>query len=163
MKKLTNLALFLILFSITFGAQANNLVNGFGVGLSNQFANDIPGISIKFQKTPLFGVGAIAAFDSADTDGGYGAGLKFYRLIFAEPQLTFYMAGLLAMIGQKTNGKNDSGFQFDGTLGSEFCFSGLQSIGFSFEFGISINKMRDDFRFQTVGNHMVSAAVHFYL
>jgi hypothetical protein len=48
------------------------------------------------------------------------------------------------------------------TLGTEFSFEGLESIGFSFEFGISINKL-DDVRIQTTGNNFVTAGVHFYL
>lgn len=133
-----------------------------GVGMSNQLINNMPAISIKLQKSKTFAFGALINLGTNDTRGGYGAGLKIYRIIFAEPNLSFYGSTLVALINRKTAANDDTGFQIDCTLGSEFHFSGLESIGFSFEFGISINKL-GDFNIETTGQHIVSAGIHFYI
>lgn len=133
-----------------------------GVGASNQLANQIPAFSFKIQRSRTFAFGGLFGIDTAD-DGGYGIGVKAYRLLFEEPQLNFYTAGLIGLISEKKDeDDNDTGFQFDWTFGSEFSFSGLESLGFSFEFGFSFNKL-DDFKIQTKADHMIKAAVHFYL
>ena len=67
-----------------------------------------------------------------------------------------------ALIKEKNGSVDESGFQFDLTFGSEFHFTGLNSLGFSFEFGISMNKM-DTFIVETVGHHFITAGIHFYL
>ena len=111
-------------------------------------------------------MGALLGFKSDEDQTLYGAVLKLYRIIFDEPQLNFYLAGLLASENY-VNSKNkvESGFQVDGTLGSEFHFSGLESLGFSLEFGLSVRKADDQggTSFQTLGDNFLKAAVHFYL
>lgn len=100
---------------------------------------------------------------STSTDnGGYGVGLKLYKNLFDEPQLNFYMAGLGAILSNTVNTTSYSGFQFDISFGSEFHFQGLNSIGFSFEFGVSAYK-NQKFVFQTLGNNFIVSGVHFYL
>ena len=111
-------------------------------------------------------MGALLGFKSDEDQTLYGAGLKLYRIIFDEPQLNFYLAGLVAS-ENFVNSKNkvQSGFQVDGTLGSEFHFSGLESLGFSLEFGLSVRNADDKggTSFQTLGDNFLKAAVHFYL
>ena len=134
-----------------------------GIGMSNQFKSDLPGISFKIQKSKSTALGALVAIDTEENSGGWGAGFKLYRNIFEEPQLNFYGALLAGLINEKQGpGTSKTGFQFDLTMGSEFSFTGLGSIGFSFEFGLSFNKV-DEFRIQTVGDSFVVAAAHFYL
>ena len=138
-----------------------------GIGASNQLANDIPAISLKVQQSKTFALGGLLGFESDQDNTIYGAGVKFYRIIFDEPQLNFYMAGLLATLTylDEEEDKVKSGYQIDGTLGSEFHFSGLESIGFSFEFGISARDADAErgTTIQTLGDQFIRAAVHFYL
>ncbi len=147
---------------IPLNAHAMNRAGRLGAGFTNQLASDIPAMSFKLQKSRSFAFGGVFGIDSSD-DGGWGAGIKAYRNIFDEPMANFYASMLAALASKKSaTGEDLSGFQFDFTLGSEFSFTGLNSIGFSFEFGISLNKL-DDFAIQTVGNNFVVAGVHFYL
>ena len=90
-------------------------------------------------------------------------GLKVYRNLFDEPQLTFYTSLLAAIIKERTAVGDDEGFQFDLTVGSEFSFAGLHSLGFSFETGISFNKINSEFAIETVGYHFITAGILFYL
>lgn len=153
----------LLVPTLCFGA---DLRGRMGVGLSNQLANEIPAISMKIQQSKTFALGGILGFKSDQDNTLYGAGVKLYRIIFDEPQLNFYMAGLLATETYLDDEKkSQSGFQLDGTMGSEFHFQGLESLGFSLEFGLSVRKADDSggTTFQTLGDQFLKAAVHFYL
>jgi hypothetical protein len=155
--------LFLSLLFLSISTYAIDRTGRLGLGMSNQLKNDIPAISFKIQKSKGTAFGAMLAADTDTKAGGWGAGLKLYRNIFDEPQLNFYGAIMAGVLSQKQGvSQSKTGFQFDATLGSEFSFSGLSSIGFSFEFGLSFNKI-DDFKVQTVGDSFIVAAAHFYL
>lgn len=153
----------LLLPSLALGA---DLRGRLGVGLSNQLANELPAISLKIQQSKTFALGAILGLKSDEDHTLYGAGVKLYRIIFDEPQLNFYMAGLFATQNYLNDkDKTKSGYQIDGTMGSEFHFSGLESLGFSLEFGLSVRNVSDEggTTFQTLGDQFLKAAVHFYL
>lgn len=159
---------FLIIFALLLPAMAigADLRGRMGVGMTNQLANDIPAISIKVQQSKTFAMGGLLGFKSDQDNTLYGAGLKLYRIIFDEPQLNFYMAGLLASETYLDNeNKVESGYQLDGTMGTEFHFSGLESLGFSLEFGLSVRKAQAEggTSFETLGDNFLKAAVHFYL
>lgn len=148
----------LIVFSSS-SAYAINLIGRTGIGYSNQFVSDLDAISFKFQRSRDLAYGAMLAVDGDSDYVNYGIGLKLFKYIFDEPHLNFYAAGLLGLLEKD----DESGYQFDGTLGSEFHVPGIESIGFSFEFGFSVNKLGDSTNVQTVGYNFFSAAVHFYL
>ncbi|MBC7427313.1 MAG: hypothetical protein H7336_01795 [Bacteriovorax sp.] len=152
----------LCLLSLSFGSHALEKTDRLGIGMSNELKNDFPALSFKVQKSKSFAYGGLLGLSTADKDGGFGVGLKVYRNIFDEPQLNFYLAGMGAILSTKIDSKTYSGFQFDLSLGSEFHFTGLNSLGFSFEFGLSANKKKD-FVFETIGSHFVVLGVHFYL
>ncbi|MBT3584923.1 MAG: hypothetical protein HN509_08450 [Halobacteriovoraceae bacterium] len=162
-KCLKVLSLFLlILSSVSNLSHATDRRGRLGVGLNNQLKNDLPSISFKLQKSKSFAFGGLLGLSTDDSNGGFGAGLKVYRNLFDEPQLNFYTALMGALLKEKSAGVEQSGFQVDLTLGSEFHFAGLTSLGFSFEFGVSFNKL-DDFVAETTGSHFVVAGIHFYL
>ncbi len=155
-----------LIFALPLFAQAADLRGRMGIGASNQLANGMPALSLKIQQSKTMAMGGVLGIKSDQNNTLYGAGLKVYRIIFDEPQLNFYMAGLAATESYlDKSDKAKQGFQFDGTLGSEFHFTGLESIGFSFEFGLSVRHASDSggTSFQTLGDQIVKAAVHFYL
>lgn len=137
-----------------------------GIGATNQLANNIPALSLKIQQSRTFALGGVLGFRSDEDNTLYGLGVKFYRIIFDEPQLNFYLAGLVATqtyLDQADKAK--SGYQIDGVLGTEFHFTGLESIGFSFEFGLSARNADRDrgATIQTLGDQLIRSAIHFYL
>jgi hypothetical protein len=156
------LLVFVSLFFFLELTHATDRRGRLGVGMSNQMVNNLPSLSFKLQKSKSFGIGGLIGLSTNDNGGGHAAGLKVYRNLFDEPQLSFFGAMTGAMVKQKSGTQSQSGFQLDATLGSEFSFNGLQSIGFSFEFGLSFNKL-NDFVVETVGNNFIVSAVHFYL
>ena len=152
----------LLVLTVATSAQAMDRVGRLGAGLSNQLLGDLPAVSFKLQKSRAFGFGGLFGIDSSD-DGGMGAGLKMYRNFFDEPQLNFYGSLMAAYLSdKKVVGEDETGFQIDLTLGSEFSFVGLQSLGLAFEFGVSFNKV-DEFAVQTVGDGFLVMMAHFYL
>ncbi|EQC48989.1 hypothetical protein M899_2091 [Bacteriovorax sp. BSW11_IV] len=154
--------LFIALSITCTSAFATERIGRLGVGVSNQLKNDLTSLSFKIQKSRSFAFGGLLNIDTSDT-GGWGAGLKFYKNVFEEPQANFYFSFLGALTNRKlSNGNEESGFQIDLTGGSEFSFTGLQSIGVSFETGISFNKM-DEFAVQTTGSAFIFGSIHFYL
>jgi hypothetical protein len=155
--------IFLLVFLIySPSSHALDKMSRLGAGISNQLQNNFPAISFKMQKNRSFAIGALGGVSTDADNGGYGVGLKAYRNIFDEPQLNFYFAAMGALLSNKVNQISYSGFQFDLSLGSEFHLTGLNSLGFSFEFGVSAFKKKE-FIFQTLGDNFIVSAVHFYL
>lgn len=161
------LAILILIFSSQL--LAADLRGRMGVGATNQLANGLPAISLKIQQTKTFAIGGVLGFKSDQNDTLYGAGVKLYRIIFDEPQLNFYMAGLFAAQNYLDDtDKVKSGYQMDGTMGSEFHFQGLESLGLSFEFGLSVRSANNSTKssgtsFETLGDQFLKAAIHFYL
>ncbi len=152
-----------ISFVICLPAFAIDRDGRLGIGFSNQLENSVPSVSFKMHRSRAFALGGLLALNTDDNDGGYGAGIKLYRNFFDEPQLQFYGALLGAVINKKTSSTEDhTGFQIDLTLGAEFSFTGLESLGFSFEVGVSFNKL-EKFVVETVGDSFAVAGIHFYL
>ncbi len=161
----SKLSLFVLISTIFIFSQntyAMDRLSRLGVGFSSQAKTDFPSLSFKLQKSKSFAFGGLIGLSNKENGGGHAAAIKIYRNIFDEPHLTFYGSVLGGIIKQKGNGVSNSGFQADATLGTEFSFAGLQSIGFSLEFGVSFYKL-DDFVAETVGNNFIVSQVHFYL
>lgn len=165
MKKNIKLMVLLALVSTIYSGiclgYAEDRKGRLGVGYSNQLKTDVPSLSLKMLRSKTFGIQALFGMNTSD-NGGYGLGVKMFNLIYDEPQLNFYTGFLAGMLNDRQHGTDNTGFQFDATLGSEFSFTGLESIGFSFEFGISINKV-DEVSIETTASNMLVAGVHFYL
>jgi len=158
LKKILLVPLFFFPFLLNAAPNLGHL----GMGYSNQLVNRIPAFSLKYQASPTMSFGGLLNFSTAD-DGGWGLGAKFYRNIFSEPNLLFYGALLVGYASRDLPQGNDkSGLQIDLTIGSEFFIPGIQSIGLSFEAGLTFDTL-DGTTFRTSGSNFVTAEVHFYL
>ena len=160
-KFLIILPLFLCNVSNSFGM---NLSGRLGIGLSNQVASGIDAISFKLHRNRSTAVGALLGLDSSSDASNYAAGLKGYWAIYDEPQLNFYSAlsGIMFTF-QNEEDDTESGYQIEGAFGTEFSFQGLESIGFSFEFGLGVVKNGNSTAVRTTGHSVLVSAVHFYL
>ena len=154
---------FLIFFTLSSPLFARSYVGHLGLGVSTQLMNKIPAISIKNYTSDSFAWGAMLNFSTQDNIGGWGAGIKGYKNFFAEPNLFFFGGLMFGVLNRKqVSGGSKTGIQIDLTAGSEFFLPGVESIGLSFETGLSMNTL-DEFVIKTAGYTFVSAAVHFYL
>ncbi|MFG1494498.1 hypothetical protein [Halobacteriovorax sp. ZH4_bin.1] len=156
------ISLVIAAFIISFNTLALERVGRLGIGFSNTVNDNIPSLSIKVQRSTTFAYGAIFGVNTAD-NGGWHGGVRLYRNIFDEPYLTFYAVGAAVLLNNKNPGQDsDSGFQGDLGFGTEFSFQGVDSIGFSTEFGIRFENI-DEFEVTTMGEHFITAGFHFYL
>lgn len=163
--KLKLLSFFLVLCSVQ-SAQAMNLVGRLGIGYSNQLVTGMDTLSLKLQRNRATAFGALLGVDSSSDASNYALGLKAYRVIYDEPQLNFYSAfsGIFFTYQDPDDtDKTENGYQIEGSFGTEFSFQGLESIGFSFEFGLGMNKYNGSANVSTVGHGVLASAVHFYL
>ncbi len=160
--RFSSLVILSLLCLLSLPANAVDRRGRLGVGVSNQLKTDAPALSFKLQQSRSSSIAGLASVDTGK-DGGFGAGLKIHRHFFEEPHLIFYGAILGAYLSDKRgqSALDVSGFQFDFTVGAEFHFAGLKSLGFHFETGISLNKL-DEFVVQTVGSEFLVMGVHFY-
>lgn len=133
-----------------------------GVGFSNQLTGDFSALSLKLQHTKAFATSTLLGLSTRDDEGGHGIGLKFHQLFLLEPRLNVYGALLTAWNYQEVPGRNESGIQLEFTLGTEFSFEGLNSLGFSCEVGISLFD-QNGFVMEITGRDFLSAGIHFYL
>ncbi len=143
-----------------------NLVGRLGIGYSDQVVTGIDTLSIKLQRNRATAFGALLGVDSSSDASNYAMGLKAYRVIYDEPQLNFYSAftGIFFTYQDPDDiDETKNGYQIEGSFGTEFSFQGLESIGFSFEFGLGMNKYNGGTNVKTVGHGVLASAIHFYL
>ena len=147
-------------------ATAKELTNRLGVGYSNQFSEDLPSLSVRYWPDPKLGVGAALGVDTEEDQAKFGFMAKLYRVIFTEDNMNFYMGTGAGLISRErtVNGsvENDSGFELVGFFGGEFFFTGLDSLGFSFEAGVGVTSISSDVRFRTMGDSPIKAGLTFY-
>ena len=151
----------LLISSSTWGA---SMVGRLGIGMTNHLVTSQKAISLKLQRNRSTAFGGHFAMDSSSDGMGYAMGLKGYKYIYEEPQLNFYSA-LSGTYFTYLNEEDDteSGYQVDGVFGTEFSFQGIESVGFSFEFGMSMYQYQEKTHVSTIGHNILAAAVHFYL
>lgn len=161
------LAISAVLF---FSAQAGavDLANRLGLGYTNQMSEDLPSITARYYPNSMTGMSLAVGVDTKNNESKFGALAKLYRVIFTEANMNFYVgggAGLLSVESIPLGGttvENQSGFELMGFLGGEFFFSGLESLGFTFEAGIGIRSDSNGTRFRTVGDHPLRGGIIFY-
>lgn len=154
---------------ISIQASAKDLTNRLGVGYANQFGIDggLPSIAVRYYPNPDLGVSAQLGVDTEENASKFGFLAKVFRIVFQEDNMNFYMgagAGLISREKAATGGgsDNDSGFELSGYVGGEFFFSGLDSLGFSFETGVGVTSISSEVRFRTIGDHPTRAGLTFY-
>ena len=135
-----------------------------GIGMTNQIENNMKALSMRLQRNRSTAIGGHFGLDSSSDGVIYALGLKGYKYIYVEPQLNFYSAlsgGVFNYLNESDS--LESGYQLEGVFGTEFSFQGLESICFSFEFGLGFSQYRNKTRLKTVGYNALVSAVHFYL
>lgn len=149
---------------VALNCNATSLTGRLGLGMSSIVPSGMKTLSLKLQRNSSTALGGIFGLDSSPDASLYAVGLKLYRIIYDEPQLNFYSAFGASMFTYQNNSQDvEQGSLLEGVFGTEFMFQGLESVGFSFEFGMGIENYQDTTSFKTLGNSMIQSAVHFYL
>lgn len=154
---------FLVFFSLISGtAFAKDLTNRLGFGFSNQFYVDLPSVMAMYYPNPETGLSAALGVDTTDQNSKFGLSFKYYKMIFPEDNMNFYMGGGFSLVSNETNGKSNSGYELSGFIGAEYFFQGLDSLSFRMEAGLGIVSDDDGVIFRTIGSHPLKAGMIFY-
>ena len=148
---------------ITDLAVAKDLTGRTGLGYNAQFSqtgqtNGVPAISIKYGFAPKSMVELIAGFYSGG-EGTSVAALKYMRTIHSESFTNFYFL----MGGGLLSANHKNGNEFLAGLGAEFFIPGVDSVGLSFETGVSAENITSaSYILKTFGVSFIHAGMHFY-
>ncbi len=154
----------LLFFPFTQHSEARDLHGRLGLGYNSEWANShpqtlggTPAISLKWGLTRDIGLGAIFGINTSSPSNSVTA-IKFFKNFFYETNLNFYFffgAGLVSA-------NSVSGAEFLSGFGAEFFIPGVESLGFSMEFGATFNNLSGSFALKTLGVGLFNAGIHFY-
>ncbi len=159
MKQLLTLFLGIILGISCWG---KDLTSRLGVGYTNQFTTSLPAITARYYPNDQLGFSAALGVDTEKNASKFGFLAKLYRVIFQEENMNFFMGAGAGILSMENQGQNSSGFELGGFIGGEYFFTGLSSLGFSFEAGVGIVSISDGVRFRTTGQSPLNAGIIFY-
>jgi hypothetical protein len=150
----------------THSVYARDLTGRLGLGYNNQFANSrasnsVPGVSLKYAFSRDFAAALIFGVKTG-TDSNSVFGGKFFKTIFMESNLNFYGLLGVGIVRAKLGARSNSGTEMMGGFGVEFFIPGLESLGFSFETGASLDNLSGSYEFRTMGVNVLNAGIHFY-
>jgi hypothetical protein len=173
MKSLFVASIFSVIF-IQSVSQANpglkDMSNRLGVGYSDSFSVALPSVAVKYYPNNDWALSLALGIDTNTLNTGgnsdFGLGGRFYKTIFTETMLNFFMGAGAAIISQGPasggTGTSSSGFELSGYGGCEFFFPGLENIGFNFLFGVGVTSISSGVRFRTIGESPLHAGMYFY-
>lgn len=160
--KNTRILLFLLLSACCMPANAKDLSHRLGVGYSDHFAISIPSIAVRYYSSPDIGFSMHLGVNTEADNSKFGLGGKFYKIIFPEEHMNFYMGAGAGLLSTKIAGVNNSGFEISSFCGSEFFVPGLDSLGMSFEAGVGVVSLSNGVNFRTIADHLLKAGMIFY-
>jgi len=152
---------------------------GFRQGFVSESGSPLPGINSQISlKHHLSGAQAISPYfgfqlsSNGGTEWGFSLGSRMYFDIIQEKFLDFFgFGGIGILLGSRETPQpleNDSetyiGFDTAGGVGTEFFFSGLPDLGFSFEAGMHFLFYHQDDSYIEIGTlgHFLTAGIHYY-
>lgn len=160
---LTGVAFCILIAACPHRTEARDLHGRIGLGYNAQFSatssqNGVSAVSFRYGLAPRLNLQAIAGFYSGSA-GSSVVAAKIMPTLLSEPYINFYFLGGVGLVS--TGSK--SGTEWIGGLGTEFFIPGIESVGFSFETGISIeNLTSNSYVVKTFGLSFINAGMHFY-
>lgn len=150
---------------ISTSAQAKDLTSRLGVGIKNNNSFDLPALAAVYYPNADTGLTGSIGVDTQEDNSAFAFNVGIRRILFKENQMNFYYGGQAGLVNRETptatGSDKESGFELDVLFGAEFFFTGLESLGFSFEAGVGLTSM-DETRFRTIADHPLRAGLVFY-
>jgi len=143
------------------GVWAKDLASRLGVGMKNNSSEDVPAVSVVYYPNQDFGITGGIGIDTKKDQSKFVVNGGVRKILFRENQLNFYFGGQLGIVNYEGGGEKQNGFELNAVFGAEFFFTGLDSLGFSFEGGAGISSLKD-VRFRTIGDSPMRAGITFY-
>ncbi|MEK2688862.1 organic solvent tolerance protein [Bdellovibrio sp. GT3] len=160
------LALVFAVFAGLNVAEAKDLTNRLGVGVKSHATLDLPELAVVYNPSSEIQVTGGLGIDTQKDQSKFAAIAGVRRIVFKEQNMNFYMGGTLGLVNwEELNDagtrEKQSGFELDAVFGGEFFFSGLESLGFTFEGGVGVISA-DNVRFRTIADSPFRAGIIFY-
>lgn len=155
-------AIYLTAFLFTTVSFSKDMSQRLGVGIQNNTSQSLPSLALVYNVNSNF---AMTGGFGVDTQKDYSAmqlqaGIR--HVIFHENNLHFYAGGQVGLVNYENpvDGKM-SGFEANLIMGTEFFFSGLENVGFTFEGGLGLSSVKNT-RVRTIANDPLRAGIVFY-
>ncbi|UYL08184.1 organic solvent tolerance protein [Bdellovibrio sp. SKB1291214] len=147
-------------------AQAKDLTNRLGVGVKSHSTLDLPELAVVYNPSSELQFAGGLGIDTQKDQSKFAATAGVRRIVFKEQNMNFYMGGTVGLINwEELNDagtrEKQSGFELDAVFGGEFFFTGLESLGFTFEGGAGVISA-DNVRFRTIADSPFRAGIIFY-
>jgi hypothetical protein len=147
----------LVIFLGSPAAFARDLQGRIGLGYNAQFANKLPGVSLKYGLTRDIAAELILAIATTSPSNSATA-IKMFKNLFLENNLNFYfMLG-----GGIINVSSQAGVSLMAGFGVEFFIPGIDSLGFAVETGAAFDNASGGYALKTLGMSFLDAGIHFY-
>ncbi len=157
-----NIFAFALILVVGALVQAKPMPQRLGVGIKDNTADSIPSLAAIYNLNSDFAFTGGLGFDTKKDYSAFQAGVGMRHVIFHENNLHFYTGGQFAIVNtdNPADGKQ-SGFDVRFVLGTEFFFSSLENVGFSFEGGLGLSSLKET-RVRTVADGPLKAGILFY-
>lgn len=153
-----------IVFLIALSSQAlfgKELGNRLGIGVKNNTSEEVPSVAVVFFPNNDFAVTGGMGIDTQKNQSKFAFTGGVRKILFRENQMNFYFGGQMGIVNFENAGDKQNGFELNALFGGEFFFTGLESLGFSFEGGAGIASLKE-VRFRTIADSPLRAGIIFY-
>ncbi|WP_413587507.1 organic solvent tolerance protein [Bdellovibrio sp. HCB274] len=158
-----------LVFAVLTGvsvAEAKDLTNRLGVGVKSHSTLDLPELAVVYNPSSEIQVTGGLGIDTQKDQSKFAVLAGVRRTVFKEQNMNFYMGGTIGLLNwEELNDagtrEKQSGFELDAVFGGEFFFTGLESLGFTFEGGVGVISA-DNVRFRTIADSPFRAGIIFY-
>ncbi len=150
-----------LIFVLSNAVLAKDLASRLGIGVKNNSSENVPQVAVVYYPNHDFAVTGGVGLDTKKDQSKFVVTGGVRKILFKENQLNFYFGGQLGMVNYEVAGVKENGFELNALFGAEFFFTGLESLGFSFEGGAGISSLKD-VRFRTIADDPLRAGITFY-
>lgn len=160
--KMKSLAVVLFTAFFSTNAFAKDLTHRFGLGIKNNTSQSLPSVAVVYHPTLDFAFTGGFGIDTKKDYSAFQINAGVRKVIFTESNLNFYTGAQAGLVNfeNPTDGKK-SGFEIMALFGTEFFFTGLDNLAFTFEGGIGVASVKD-VRFRTIADDPFRAGLVFY-
>lgn len=140
---------------------AKDLASRLGVGIKNNASEDVPSLAVVYFPNNDFAVTGGMGIDTQKNQSKFVFNGGVRKILFRENQMNFYFGGQMGIVNYEYSGDKQNGFELNAVFGGEFFFTGLDSLGFTFEGGAGIASLKE-VRFRTIADTPLRAGMIFY-